>query len=169
MAPGWHNIIVKVQANITQPQPLMVFRSEIYDKPCDTGSPIPVIQKEFPGFDFSTVDPVFPDMSSPARKGYVHNRTAVLPMAQYGLEKLCCRHEKLITVVSHSALSRLAASGAQYANADYRIFDFEHRKNDSDAFLLQERTSTSTQGGGMGRCVKENVTIGSGDLPPDSG
>jgi broad specificity phosphatase PhoE len=112
----------------------MVYRFKIHDKPCDTGSSITVIQKEFPGFDFSTVDPVLPDRSPPAGKPHALNRTAVLQRAQHNLDKLYCRHEKLIIVVSHSAFLRLPVSSAQYANVNWRIFDFEHRKNDGDAF-----------------------------------
>ena len=37
---------------------------EVYDKPCDTGSPLSEISGDFPRFDFSKVDPVYPNKSS---------------------------------------------------------------------------------------------------------
>jgi hypothetical protein len=59
-------------------------------------------------------------------KPCAYNKSAVLRSAQYGLERLDHGHKKLLIVVSHSKFLRLAVSGAQYANADYCIFEFEH-------------------------------------------
>ena len=141
---------------------------EVYDEPCDTGTPISELEGQYPEFDFSMVDLVYPDKSSPKGKRYAHSRNAVLGRAQIALRKLYDRPEKLIIVVSHSAFMRLAVSGAQYANADYRIFDFNKHKSKGDTFSLVEWESTRSSGGGMGLSPKAQVELGS-DLPPDTG
>lgn len=142
---------------------------EIYDKPCDTGSPLPDLKRPFPAFDFSTLDPVYPDKSSPQGKRYAHNKSAVLARAQIALDKLYHRPEQLIVVVSHSAFMRLAVSGTYYANADYRIFDFDDRQSDDEPYSLKEWEWTRSNGGGLGLSQKGQVELGSGDLPPDKG
>lgn len=142
---------------------------EVFDKPCDTGSPISEIKAQYPSFDFSTVDPIYPDKSSPKGKRYAQDRSAVLNRAQFALRKLYDRPEELIIVVSHSAFMRLAVTGAQFANADYRIFDFKMRENEDDAFSLIEWESTRSNGGGLGLSPKAQVELGSGNLPPSPG
>ncbi|KAJ9612583.1 hypothetical protein H2200_004180 [Cladophialophora chaetospira] len=142
---------------------------EIYDKPCDTGSPISDLERQYPKFDFTMVDPVYPDKSSPRGTRYAHNRSAVLLRAQLALEKLYDRPEGLIIIVSHSSFMRLAVTGSQFANADYRIFDFNKRKSDQDSYSLTEWESTRSNGGGLGLSPKAQVELGSGDLPPDEG
>jgi broad specificity phosphatase PhoE len=140
---------------------------EVYNKPCDTGSPIPDLERDFPGFDFSTVDPLYPDKSSPKGKRYADNKSAVLARAQFALGKLYSRPEKLIIVVSHSSFMRLGVSGTQFTNADYRIFDFKKHINEDDPYRLVEWEVTRSNGGGLGLSPKRQVEIGSGDLPPD--
>ena len=142
---------------------------EIYDKPCDTGSPISDIEGQYPSFDFSMVDPVYPDKSSPRGTRYAHNRSAVLLRAQFALSKLYDRPEKLIIVVSHSSFMRLAVTGTQFANADYRIFDFTRHGSEEDTYSLVEWDSTRSNGGGLGLSPKAQVDLGSGDWPPDGG
>ncbi|EXJ63196.1 hypothetical protein A1O7_03643 [Cladophialophora yegresii CBS 114405] len=142
---------------------------EIYDKPCDTGSPLSDLEAEFPAFDFSIVDPVYPNKSSPEGRRYAHNRSAVLARAQTALGKLYGRPEKLIIVVSHSSFMRLAVSGTWFANADYRIFEFSERKSKDEPYRLTEWDSTRSNGGGMGLSSKDQVELGSGNLPPDAG
>ncbi len=142
---------------------------EFYDKPCDTGSPTSELEAQYPNFDFSTVDPIYPDKSSPNGKRYAHNRSAVLARAQLALHKLYGRPEKLIILVSHSAFMRLAVTGAQFANADYRVFDFIKRESEDGAFGLTEWESTRSNGGGLGISPKAQVELGSGPLPPDDG
>ncbi|ETI22944.1 hypothetical protein G647_04738 [Cladophialophora carrionii CBS 160.54] len=142
---------------------------EIYDKPCDTGSPLSDLEAEFPAFDFSVVDPVYPNKSSPEGGRYAHNRSAVLARAQAALGKLYGRPERLIIVVSHSSFMRLAVSGTYYTNADYRIFDFSERKSNDEPYSLTEWESTRSNGGGMGLSPKGQVELGSGNLPPDAG
>ncbi|KIW71703.1 hypothetical protein PV04_03838 [Phialophora macrospora] len=142
---------------------------EVHNKPCDTGSPLPDLELEFPAFDFSVVDPVYPDKSSPEGRRYADTMSAVLARAQAALSKLYRRPEKMIFVVSHSGFMRMAVSGTYFANADYRIFDFSERRGKDDPYRLTEWESTRSNGGGMGLSPKGQVELGSGYLPSDGG
>jgi hypothetical protein len=136
-------------------------------KPCDTGSAISELEKQFPVFDFSSVDSVYPDKTSSAGRRYAHTRGAVLARAQSCLHDLYHRPERMVIIVSHSAFLRLAVSGTCFANADYRVFEVSKPNGPRDTYKLVEWERTKECGGGMGRSSREPVEIGSGDLPPD--
>ncbi|KAI1389303.1 phosphoglycerate mutase-like protein [Hypoxylon trugodes] len=131
---------------------------------CDTGSPVEKLVEEFPAVDFSGVDPIFPDKTSPAASQYHFTKTAILARAQTALKRLYERPEKIIIVVSHSAFLRVAVSGYWYFNADYRIFDFAPRNEASDLYKLKQHESTEVKGGGLGRSWIDPVIMGS-ELP----
>ncbi|KAI0155408.1 phosphoglycerate mutase-like protein [Hypoxylon sp. FL1284] len=135
-------------------------------KPCDTGSPVDALRDEFPAVDFSKVDPVFPDKTSPAASQYHFSKKAILMRAQIALKKLYDRPEKVIVVVSHSGFLRLGVSGYWYFNADYRIFDFAPMAGPDDNYRLQQHESTREKGGGLGRSWIDPVVLGSG-LPEE--
>ncbi|KAI0018656.1 phosphoglycerate mutase-like protein [Xylariomycetidae sp. FL0641] len=137
------------------------------DKPCDTGSPIAKIEKEFPVIDFKTLlDPVWPDKTSPAAKHYHYTKTALLVRAQTSLKKLYERPEKVIIVVAHSAFLRLAVTGCWFYNADFRIFDFAEMASPGDQYRLEQHESTREGGGGLGISFTEEVVLGS-NLPEE--
>lgn len=122
--------------------------------------------QEFPNVDFSKVDPVFPDKTSPAASHYHFTKEAILARAQASLKKLYERPEKVIVVVSHSAFLRLAVSNYWYFNADYRIFDFAPRTGPEDRYSLQQHESTMVKGGGLGRSWIDPIVLGS-ELPSE--
>jgi broad specificity phosphatase PhoE len=127
------------------------------DKPCDTGSPVAELREEFPMVDFSTLDPVYPDKTSPKGALYAYNRHAIVNRAQKALAELKGRKEKAIVVVSHSGFMRQAMTGSWFYNADYRVFEF-------DGEGLELRQWESTRKGGMGKSWEERVVVGE-DLP----
>ncbi|KAI2468003.1 phosphoglycerate mutase-like protein [Annulohypoxylon bovei var. microspora] len=133
---------------------------------CDTGSPIDQLVEEFPVVDFSKVDPVFPDKTSPAASHYHFTKAAILLRAQTALKKLYERPEKVIVVVSHSAFLRLAVSGYWYFNADYRIFDFAPINEPGDPYRLEQHETTREQGGGLSRSWVDPIVLGS-ELPEE--
>ncbi|KAI1761947.1 phosphoglycerate mutase-like protein [Hypoxylon sp. FL1150] len=133
-------------------------------KPCDTGSSVDRLKEEFPTVNFSKVDPIFPDKTSPAASQYHFTKKAILARAQIALKKLYDRPEKVIVVVSHSAFLRLAVSGYWYFNADYRIFDFAPMIGPDDYYRLQQHESTREKGGGLGRSWIDPIVLGS-ELP----
>ncbi|KAL2753969.1 hypothetical protein ACRALDRAFT_1081205 [Sodiomyces alcalophilus JCM 7366] len=127
-------------------------------KPCDTGSPLSALAKEFPVVDYSTLDPVYPDKTSPAGAKYAYTRQAILSRGQSCLESLRQRPEKYIFVVSHSGFLRLGLTGYWFFNADYRVFDLE-----SDGSLKQWESTIS---GGLKKSLTEPVELGS-ELPEE--
>ncbi|KAH7132321.1 histidine phosphatase superfamily [Dendryphion nanum] len=147
------------------------------DKPCDTGSPISVMEKEFPEFDFSTVDPLYPDKTTNINNNpYPFTGQAILARGQSCLKALYTRPEKLIAVVSHSGFLRTAICNRRFFNADWRVFDFdeeamkESRSNKEGIdvqkmFVLKERKETEEKGGGMGRSEKGIYGIDDADFP----
>ncbi|CAM1501139.1 Fc.00g103010.m01.CDS01 [Cosmosporella sp. VM-42] len=138
---------VKIEANADW--------QENSSKPCDTGSPIATVSPSFPQVDFTTVDPVFPDKTSPAGAPYACTRSAILARGKRCLETLHKRPEKLIFVVSHSGFLRLGVVGWWFFNSDYRVFDFE----EGNEVRVQQRESTLE--GGMGLSWAERVELGS--------
>ncbi|KAI1814414.1 histidine phosphatase superfamily [Poronia punctata] len=132
------------------------------DKPCDTGSEISKVAAEFPDIDYSTVDPVWPDKTSPAGHRYRYTKTAILARAQRALDKLHARPEKVVVVVSHSGFLRAGVTGSWFFNADYRVFDFDS----AVPYRLVQRASTEEKGGGLGRSLTVKVPLGDG-LPDE--
>lgn len=119
----------------------------------------------FPRIDFSDVDPVYPDKTSPAGAAYAYNRQAVVARGQAALKKLHGRPEKVIVVVSHAGFLRQGVTGSYFVNADYRVFDFEERAEGEEGdYRLKQWVETEKKGGGMGESWKLKVPIGQ-DLP----
>lgn len=124
-------------------------------KPCDTGSPVEDLKEEFPMIDFSTLDPVYPDKTSPKGAVYAYNRQAIVGRAQKALAELRERPEKAIVVVSHSGFMRQGVTGSWFYNADYRVFEFEGEG-------LGLKQWEATRKGGLGKSFEERVAIGEG-------
>ncbi|KAI0114446.1 phosphoglycerate mutase-like protein [Nemania sp. FL0031] len=135
-------------------------------KPCDVGSEISKVAGEFPGIDYSTVDPVWPDKTSAAGSEYHYTRTAIIARGQTALRKLYERPEKVIIVVSHSGFLRLGVTGCWFSNADYRVFDFAPMESPASSYQLEQHASTRENGGGLGHSWTHQVVLGS-DLPDE--
>ncbi|MCJ1389736.1 hypothetical protein MMC18_002593 [Xylographa bjoerkii] len=116
------------------------------DSPCDTGSTIDVLAKEYPTIDFKTLAPEYP-----AKNGrWEFSQEAVLQRGADCRRWLLSRPEKVIAIVSHSAFLRLAVCHSRFENADYRVFDFKGGHDDE----LVEWKMSENAGGGMGRSQK---------------
>ena len=86
----------------------MLSTSENSDNPCDTGTAIATISKEFPTFDFSTVAPEYP-----AREGRWAFSESEAAITQRGLDCrqwLKAKPKKVIAVVTHSGFLRIGIS-----------------------------------------------------------
>ncbi|KAL6708770.1 hypothetical protein ACN47E_002466 [Coniothyrium glycines] len=138
-------------------------------KPCDTGTPLPLISREFPQYDFSSVDPSFPDKTTnPAQNRYAFTQKAILARGQSALEELYKRPEKVIAVVSHSGFLRTAVCQRMFYNADWRVFTFdEERMEKQGGFALKEDEATEKKGGGMGRSDVGVFGVVDGDFPSE--
>ncbi|KAH6663453.1 histidine phosphatase superfamily [Halenospora varia] len=114
----------------------------------DIGRPIPELKKEWPLFDWSSIDPVFP-----AKEGiYEFSQEALLKRGEAARKWLRNRPEKVIAVVGHAGFLRIGLCHRKFGNADYRIFEF---KDDSEGkYELVEWESTEMGGGGMGNSQK---------------
>jgi len=146
------------------------------DKPCDTGSPISTMAKEFPDFDFSTVDPLYPDKTSNLLSNpYAFTRKAILARGQTCLQALYSRPEKVIAVVSHSGIMRGAVCQRRFFNADWRVFDYDQEAikasrekgegiDGQGLFFLKEWKET--EAGGMGRSEVGVFGVDTTDIPP---
>ena len=110
--------------------------------------------------DFSNVDPVFPDKSSPAGSKYFPTRSAVVARGQACLRSLYQRPEKWVVVVSHSGFLRMGVTGWWFFNGDYRIFDFGVNPEEGAPLKLVQWESTVS--GGLGLSWTEPVEIGAG-------
>ncbi|KAF2499309.1 phosphoglycerate mutase-like protein [Lophium mytilinum] len=149
------------------------------DKPCDTGSPLKAVADRFPRFatTLSTVDPLYPHKTTPSSNPYAFTRLAVLARGQACLKALYSRKEKVIAVVSHSGFLRTAVSGRRYANADFRIFEFDEEAMEKEKglgldgeglFRLKEWKETEEKGGGMGKSEKGVFGVRKTDFPEET-
>jgi hypothetical protein len=132
------------------------------------------MEKEFPNFDFSSVDPSYPDKTTNlSTNPYAFTRKAILARGQTCLQNLYTRPEKVIAVVSHSGFLRTAICHRRFFNADWRVFDFdedamkESKEKGEVEFLLKEWKETEENGGGMGRSEKGVVAVLPTDFPPE--
>ncbi|KAF2854846.1 phosphoglycerate mutase-like protein [Plenodomus tracheiphilus IPT5] len=139
------------------------------DKPCDTGSPLPTISSEFPQYDFSHVDPSFPDKTTTGSSNpYAFTRLAILARGQTALQELYSRPEKVIAVVSHSGFLRTAVANRMFFNADWRVFEFDEEEGERQrGFVLKEWEETEKKGGGMGRSEVGVFGEVEGDFPTE--
>ncbi|KAI2479452.1 phosphoglycerate mutase [Pyrenophora tritici-repentis] len=139
------------------------------DKPCDTGTPIPIISQEFPQYDFSSVDPSFPDKTTNGPQNpYAFTQKAIVERGQSALRELYGRKENVIAVVSHSGFLRTAVCNRMFFNADWRLFDWDEEAMKSEGrCVLKEREETEVKGGGMGRSDVGVFGIVQGDFPPE--
>ncbi|OSS54605.1 hypothetical protein B5807_01650 [Epicoccum nigrum] len=139
------------------------------DKPCDTGNTMDIIGKEYPQYDFSGVDPLYPDKTSNLETNpYAFTRKAIVARGQACLSALYTRPEKVIAVVSHSGFLRTAVCNRNFFNADWRVFEFdEEEMAKRGGFVLRESEETEKKGGGMGRSDVGFFGIVEGDFPPE--
>ncbi|POR32592.1 Uncharacterized protein TPAR_07203, partial [Tolypocladium paradoxum] len=138
-------------------------------EPCDTGSPVAQLALAFGAVDFSAVDPLWPDKTSPAAARYACTRAAVLARGRRCLEALHGRPEKVVFVVSHSAFLRVGVVGWWFSNGDYRVFEFEGdevRQDEYGAPRRVVRQHEATVAGGLGLSWTHRVELGS-DLPDE--
>jgi broad specificity phosphatase PhoE len=118
------------------------------DKPCDTGTSITEMEKQWPQLDWSIVDPLYPSKTGL----YTFSRQALTRRGIEARKWLRNRPEKVIAVVSHSGFLRVGVSNKAYHNADYRIFEFAEANDDEEiGGRLVELEVTEVNGGGLGK------------------
>jgi broad specificity phosphatase PhoE len=131
-------------------------------KPCDTGTSIDAMEKEWPQFDWSSVDPEYPTKTGI----YEYSKTGLTQRGIAARKWLKNRPEKVIAVVSHSGFLRVGVSHRMYENADFRIFDFEEGdEHDDIGGKLIEWELTEKKGGGLGKSPQGFYPMSPGDYP----
>jgi len=130
------------------------------DKPCDTGTAIPEMRKEWPQFDWSSVDPAYPSKAGL----YQFSKAGLVRRGIEARRWLRDRPEKVIAVVSHSGFLRVGVSQRQYENADFRIFDFADGHDEVGGKLV-EWELTESRGGGLGKSQKGMFGMMPDDYP----
>ena len=128
------------------------------------------MEKEFPQYDFSSVDPSYPDKTTDLKNNpYAFTQKAILARGQTCLKHLYSRPEKVIAVVSHSGFLRTSVCNRMFFNADWRVFSFdkEAMQKSPGKFILKESEETEKNGGGMGRSDKGVFGVTEEDFPPE--
>lgn len=130
------------------------------DQPCDTGTSISEMAKEWPQFDWDVVDPNYPK-----KEGlYEFSKSGLTERGKVAKKWLRGREEKVIAVVSHSGFLRVGVSYSRYENADFRIFEFDEKAEDK----LVEWEETEKKGGGLGKSERGYFPMLDSDNIPDS-
>ena len=119
-----------------------------------------MLSKEFEEIDFSALDELWP-----AKEGlYAFDHDSVLERGKQARRWLKARPEKVIAVVTHSRFLRTSVVSSRFANADYRIYDFNEKDESGDALLVQW-VATESRGGGMGKSIKGPGIVKPKDFP----
>jgi len=113
---------------------------------CDVGSDPKALKEEFPTLDFSTLSDPWPAKEGPLN----FSQAGIEARANRVRSWLKSRPERVIAVVSHAAFLRVGIHHARWANADFRIFEFETGPGNE----LVQWPLTEERGGGMGRSQK---------------
>ncbi len=142
----------------------VILRAEFQEnssKPCDTGTAISVMEKEWPQFDWSTVDPIYP-----ANTGlYEFSKNGLIQRGIEARKWLYNRPEKVLAVVSHAGFLRTSLCHKMFDNADFRIFDFGDADEANPSLI--ERKETEQKGGGLGKSEKGVFPFKSSDYPAE--
>lgn len=152
----WQPNVIKPESSVNKRRHLSIYLPA--SRRTNTRKPHPAV----PFVDFSKVDPVYPDKTSPAGAPYAYNKTAILNRGQSVLRELHSRPEKVIAVVSHSGFLRAGVCGCWFSNADYRVFDFAERPAGDVDMPYQLVQSEFTMSGGLGTCWTTPVVLGDG-------
>ncbi|KAF4636096.1 hypothetical protein G7Y89_g1998 [Cudoniella acicularis] len=118
-------------------------------KPCDTGTEISAMQKEWPQFDWSAVDPKYP------------SKTGLYEFSQVGLTNRGIAAREWLRSRPEQGVSY-----KKYDNADFRIFDFAEGDEEIGGKLV-EWDLTEKKGGGLGKSPRGTFVLGPGDFPND--
>ncbi|KAI9823226.1 MAG: hypothetical protein M1826_000239 [Phylliscum demangeonii] len=145
------------------------------DSPCDTGSAIATLARPpfCPPISFRSLLEPEPDDDDryPAKTGrYAFTPEAIARRGLRARAWLYARPEKVVAVVSHAGFLRVGVCGCRFANADFRVFDFDPETktgtttaqvavatppgHEDQPFRLVEWEYTREKGGGLGRSEK---------------
>ncbi|KAI1390150.1 phosphoglycerate mutase-like protein [Hypoxylon trugodes] len=111
---------------------------ETTDNPCDVGGEPGQVKQQWPDFDFSDLDPVYPEKTGL----YENSEAAFKKRAYFAKEWLYKRPEKCIVVVSHRGFLRRVVGEPRFENGEYRTYKLVQTSSD---YHLQEVDLESQQ------------------------
>ncbi|KAI2635475.1 histidine phosphatase superfamily [Xylaria nigripes] len=88
------------------------------DNPCDIGAERSQLEKVWPNYDFSKLDPVYPQKTGL----YGPSEKAIQERASVARRWLSEQPEKCIIVVTHSGFLNRVVQGPRYKNVEYRTY-----------------------------------------------
>ncbi|KAI1083319.1 phosphoglycerate mutase-like protein [Whalleya microplaca] len=92
---------------------------ETTDNPCDIGRELSTIKREWPGFDFSDLDPVYPQKTGL----YANSEKTFQERATFAKQWLSKRTQKCIIVVTHSGFLKRLLHGTKFQNMEYKTYE----------------------------------------------
>ncbi|RYP23769.1 hypothetical protein DL767_008724 [Monosporascus sp. MG133] len=110
--------------NLDVPVEVRAEWQETSDNRCDIGTEVALLQKDWPDFDFSGLDPVYPQKTGL----YEASEDAFRQRASFAIRWLFERPEKCIVVVTHSGFLKRALNTGEsdrFQHVEYRIYEFD--------------------------------------------
>ncbi|KAI2613519.1 phosphoglycerate mutase-like protein [Hypoxylon fragiforme] len=92
---------------------------ETTDNPCDIGAELSEIKEEWPDYDFSSLDPIYPQKTGM----YKNSEEAFQTRASFARRWLSERNEDCIIVVTHSGFLKRVVKGPKFRNVEYRTYE----------------------------------------------
>ncbi|KAI1188925.1 histidine phosphatase superfamily [Nemania serpens] len=105
--------------------------------PCDVGAERSELEKAWPSYDFSKLDPVYPQKTGL----YGPSEETIRERAAVARQWLSEQPDKCLIVVTHSGFLHRVVQGPRYRNVEYRTYKIE--KSDSGTVNLVELTELS--------------------------
>ncbi|KAI1368799.1 histidine phosphatase superfamily [Xylaria arbuscula] len=100
--------------------------------PCDVGAERTELEKVWPNFDFSQLDPIYPQKTGL----YGPGEETIRKRAEVARQWLSEQTDKYIVVVTHSGFLNRVVEGPRFRNTEYRTYQVE--KNESGQVALVE-------------------------------
>ncbi|KAI1310378.1 histidine phosphatase superfamily [Xylaria venustula] len=107
--------------------------------PCDVGAERSELEKAWPNFDFSQLDPVYPQKTGL----YGPEEETIRKRAAVARQWLSEQSDKCLIVVTHSGFLDRVVEGPRYRNVEYRTYQIG--KNDSGEVELVELKELSKE------------------------
>ncbi|KAI0818211.1 histidine phosphatase superfamily [Xylaria sp. FL0064] len=100
--------------------------------PCDVGAERSELEKAWPNFDFSQLDPIYPQKTGL----YGPEEETIQKRAAFARQWLSEQPDKCIVVVTHSGFLDRVVQGPRFRNVEYRTYNI--KRNDSGEVELVE-------------------------------
>ncbi|KAI3323449.1 phosphoglycerate mutase-like protein [Xylariaceae sp. AK1471] len=100
--------------------------------PCDVGAERSELEKVWPGYNFSQLDPIYPQKTGL----YGPSEESIQQRAAFARRWLSEQPDKCIIVVTHSGFLKRVVQEPRYRNVEYRAYEIE--ANDSGKVDLRQ-------------------------------